>query len=52
MGGLWLWWIGEGQIEREAMEHVRLHVERAFQVPAAVWAGQARPQGTLVVRRQ
>ncbi|MBI5067497.1 MAG: archaemetzincin family Zn-dependent metalloprotease [Deltaproteobacteria bacterium] len=52
MGGLWLWWIGEGQIEREAMEHVRLHVERAFRVPAAVWAGQARPQGTLDVRRK
>ncbi len=52
MGGLWLWWIGEGTLEREAMEHVRLHVERAFRVPAALWEGAARPAGTLDARRQ
>lgn len=51
MGGLWLWWIGEGEIEREAMEHVRLHVERAFRVPAALWADPGRPRGTLDERR-
>jgi len=51
VGGLWLWWIGEGQIEREAMEHVRLHVERAFRVPAALWGDPARPEGTFDARR-
>jgi len=34
------------------MEHVRLHVERAFRAPAALWAGPARPDGTLDARRR
>jgi len=50
--GLWLWWIGEGEVERAAMEHVRLHVERAFGVEASVLARPGRPTGTLDLRRR
>jgi len=34
------------------MEHVRLHVERAFRAPAALWGDPGRPEGTLDVRRR
>jgi len=34
------------------MEHVRLHVERAFRVPAALWGNPVRPQGTWDARRR
>jgi hypothetical protein len=28
-----LWWIGEARMEAQTMEHIRRHLERAFDVP-------------------
>jgi archaemetzincin len=47
-----IWWIGEGQARRGALEHVRLHVERAFEAPARLLDRPARPAGTLDPRRR
>jgi archaemetzincin len=46
-----VWWIGEGEPRKGAMEHVRLHLERAFGVPTEVREAPGRPAGTLDARR-
>jgi len=49
---LWLWWIGEREAKRGIMEHVQLHVARAFGLPALILDRTDRPAGTLDARRQ
>ncbi len=51
MEAIGLWWIGEREARRGAMEHVQLHVARAFEAPVTVLAGPERPSGTLEPRR-
>lgn len=47
-----IWWIGEGQARGGALEHVRLHVEAAFAIPARILRRPAQPGGTLDPRRR
>jgi len=50
-GVVWLWWIGEGEARRGDLEHVRLHVERAFGCQVRIRAPAGRPEGTFDARR-
>lgn len=38
-----MWWIGERHPGTRALEHVRMHLQRAFGAPAALWEGPERP---------
>ncbi len=44
MQPIFVWWIGEEEADPELMEHVRLHLARAFDRPVALWHGAARPR--------
>jgi archaemetzincin len=52
MAPIYVWWIGEEEVDRELMEHVRLHLARAFRRPALPWAGAARPRHAFDARRK
>jgi archaemetzincin len=52
MGPIFVWWIGEEEADRELMEHVRLHLARAFGRPTAPWEGAARPRQAFDARRK
>jgi len=52
MGPIFVWWIGEEEADRELMEHVRLHLARAFGRPTAPWEGAARPRHAFDPRRK
>lgn len=47
-----LWWIGEGEPEPGMIDHVHMHVQKAFRVPVRVLDDPARPEGTLDARRR
>jgi archaemetzincin len=50
--GICLWWIGENEPESGMIDHVHMHVQRAFDVPVRVLQDPARPEGTLDQRRR
>jgi archaemetzincin len=52
MPPIFLWWIGEEQVDPELMDHVRRHLSHAFQAPAVVWQGDARPSHAYDARRR
>src|SRR5512133_1070259 len=52
MDPIFVWWIGDEEADPELMEHVRLHLSRAFGRPAARWDGQARPRHAFDPRRK
>jgi archaemetzincin len=52
MQPIFVWWIGEEEADRELMEHVRLHLARAFGRPTARWDGEARPRHAYDPRRK
>jgi archaemetzincin len=52
MQPIYVWWIGEEEVDRELMEHVRLHLARAFRRPAMPWEGAARPRHAFDARRK
>lgn len=52
MDGIGIWWIGERDPEPGMIEHVVMHVERAFGLPVQLVDNPARPQGTLDARRR
>ncbi len=52
MQPIFVWWIGEEEADRELMEHVRLHLARAFGRPTARWDGEARPRHAFDPRRR
>jgi archaemetzincin len=52
MEPIYVWWIGEEEVDRELMEHVRLHLARAFRGPALPWEGAARPRHAFDARRK
>jgi archaemetzincin len=52
MEPIFVWWIGEEEADPELMEHVRLHLARAFGRPAARWDGEARPRHAFDPRRK
>jgi archaemetzincin len=52
MQPIFVWWIGDEEADPELMEHVRLHLSRAFSCPAARWEGEARPRHAFDPRRK
>src|SRR6266496_3311939 len=52
MEPVFLWWIGEEEPDPELMEHVRLHLARAFERPAVLWTGEGRPRHAYDARRK
>jgi archaemetzincin len=50
--GIHLWWIGVEQASPRTVEHVRLHLARAFERPVAVWEGPERPREAYDPRRR
>jgi archaemetzincin len=52
MEPIFVWWIGEEEADRELMEHVRLHLARAFGRPALPWRGGERPRHAFDLRRK
>jgi archaemetzincin len=52
MQPIYVWWIGEEEPERELVEHVRLHLARAFRRPAEIWASDVRPRNAFDPRRR
>jgi archaemetzincin len=52
MEPIFLWWIGESPSEEALMEHVRVHLARAFGRPAVLWGSPERPQGSYDQRRR
>jgi archaemetzincin len=52
MQPIFVWWIGEEEVERELMDHVRLHLARAFGRPAVRWDAPGRPRNAYDPRRR
>lgn len=52
MDELALFWIGEKQVEAQMMEHIRKHLERAFDVHVRLLDRAARPEGTWDAKRR
>jgi archaemetzincin len=52
MDPVFLWWIGEEEADPELMEHVRLHLARAFGHPVVRWGAAARPRHAFDARRR
>jgi archaemetzincin len=50
--GIHLWWIGENVPGARTLEHVRLHVERAFGAPVRPYRGEGRPVEAWDARRK
>lgn len=43
MDSVFAWWIGEGEEDRELMEHVRRELARTFGQPVFLWESPERP---------
>ena len=52
MEGICLWWIGQRHPGDRALDHVRMHLERAFGPPVTVWQGAQRPDDAYDERRK
>ncbi len=52
MRPIFVWWIGEEEADPELMEHVRLHLARAFDRPTASWDAAVRPRHAFDPRRK
>jgi archaemetzincin len=52
MSPIFVWWIGEEEVDRDLMDHVRLHLTRAFGRPAVRWEGPERPRHAFDARRR
>jgi archaemetzincin len=52
MQPIFVWWIGEEEADPRLMDHVRLHLARAFGRPAALWRGEGRPRHAYDPRRR
>src|SRR5512139_2998900 len=52
MGPIFVWWIGEGEAERDLVDHVRQHLAAAFERPVLAWDRPARPRHAFDPRRR
>ncbi len=52
MRSIFVWWIGEGEVDRELMEHVRLHLAAAFGGPVFLWESPERPRHAYDEKRK
>jgi archaemetzincin len=52
MSSIFVWWIGEREMDADLMEHVRRHLVRAFERPALPWEAKERPRHAYDPRRK
>lgn len=52
MSWIYVWWIGEEEVDPDLMEHVRQHLSRAFHRPVLPWRGAERPRHAFDPRRK
>ncbi|WP_242352510.1 MULTISPECIES: archaemetzincin family Zn-dependent metalloprotease [Anaeromyxobacter] len=52
MLSIFVWWIGEGEVDRELMEHVRVHLAAAFGRPVFLWESPERPRHAYDEKRK
>ena len=52
MSPIFVWWIGEEEVDGAVMDHVRQHLTRAFGVPALRWDAPGRPRHAFDARRK
>jgi archaemetzincin len=52
MSPIFLWWIGEAEVERELLDHVALHLRSAFGRPISIVSSPERPRHAYDPRRR
>jgi archaemetzincin len=52
MGPIFVWWIGEAEVERDLVDHVRRHLAAAFSGPVLPWEAPERPRHAFDPRRR
>jgi archaemetzincin len=52
MEPIFVWWIGEEEADPDLMQHVRVHLARAFGRPAVPWDAPERPRHAFDERRK
>ncbi|BDG06876.1 archaemetzincin family Zn-dependent metalloprotease [Anaeromyxobacter oryzae] len=52
MARIFIWWIGEAEADRAALEHVAARLSAAFRTPAALWESPERPRHAYDARRR
>ena len=52
MLSIFVWWIGEGEVDHELMEHVRVHLAAAFGRPVFLWDSPERPRHAYDEKRK
>jgi archaemetzincin len=52
MEPIFVWWIGEEEVDRDLMEHVRRLLARSFERPTVLWDAEARPRHAFDARRK
>jgi archaemetzincin len=52
MVSIFVWWIGEEEVDRELMEHVRFHLAAAFGRPVFLWESPERPRHAYDEKRK
>jgi archaemetzincin len=52
MPPIFVWWIGEEEVDPDLMADVRRALAHAFRRPAVVWHGEGRPRHALDPRRK
>ncbi|HSD21553.1 MAG TPA: archaemetzincin family Zn-dependent metalloprotease [Anaeromyxobacter sp.] len=52
MLSIFVWWIGEGEVDHELMEHVRVHLAAAFGRPVFLWESPERPRHAYDEKRK
>src|SRR5512133_599221 len=49
---IFLWWIGEREVDPALLDHVRLALVGLFDIPVALWDGRERPTDAYDPRRK
>jgi archaemetzincin len=49
---IFVWWIGEAEVERDLVDHVRQHLTAAFERPVLAWDRPDRPRHAFDPRRR
>src|SRR5512143_3741669 len=49
---IFVWWIGEGEVERDLVHHVSRHLAAAFDRPVLPWDAPERPRHAFDPRRR
>ncbi len=52
MPSIFVWWIGEGEVDHELMEHVRLNLAASFAAPVYLWDSPERPRHAYDEKRK